>query len=269
MLVQLVCRMRSSIVEWEYIPEGWTYGDTHPEVKGWNVSDVLEEYKRKWPQFAEMVQQTGPLGVAHESALTTNEDIKSHNAIISFAYVLALAVHKRDALSMLDWGGGIGHYYLLARTLLPGVKIEYHCKDVPLLAEYGRQLFPEQHFYTDESCLQLSYDLVMASTSLHYSKDWQITLQKLSGAARNYLYIANIPMVEQVPSFVFLQRAYQYGYNTEYLAWCLNRNELLAAAQQAGLTLVRQFIYGHQPPIRGAPEQNTFRGFLFQAQLKA
>jgi putative methyltransferase (TIGR04325 family) len=255
-------------VEWDYIPEGWAYADSHPEVKGWNVLDVLEVYKRKWPKFVAMVQETGPLGVAHESDLTTNEDIKNHNTIITFAYVLALAAHKRDALSMLDWGGGIGHYCLLAQTLLRDVKIDYHCKDVPLLAEYGRQLFPEQHFYADESCLECTYDFVMASTSMHYSEEWQTLLQRLTGATRDYLYIANLPIVQRVPSFVFLQRPYHYGYNTEYLAWCLNRTEFLRTAELAGLTLAREFIYGHEPFIRGAPEQNVYRGYLFQTHPK-
>jgi hypothetical protein len=137
-----------------------------------------------------------------------------------------------------------------------------------LIPEYGGQLFPEQHFYADESCLERTYDFVMASTSLHYSQDWQTLLQQLAGATRNYLYIANLPTVKRVSSFVFLQRPYHYGYNTEYLAWCLNRTEFLRTAECAGLTLAREFIYGHEPLIRGAPEQNMYRGYLFQTHPK-
>jgi len=252
--------------EWEYIPEGWAYPRTHPEVKGWNVQGVLETYKQKWPQFVRMVQGTGPLGVAHESALTTNEDIYSHNTILTFAYTLALAARQKDRLSMLDWGGGIGHYYLLAQALLPDVEIEYHCKDVPLLAEHGASLFPDAHFYTDDACLKRSYDFVLASTSLQYSEDWRTLAQNLTGASSAYLYIANLPTVKQAPSFVFVQRPYQYGYNTEYLAWCLNYAEFLHIMEQAGLHLLREFVYGHQPFIHHAPEQNIYRGYLFQTR---
>ena len=256
---------RRSVVEWEYIPEGWAYAQTHPEVKGWNVRDVLETYRRKWPQFVAMVQGTGPLGVAHESSLTANEDIVSHNTMMTFAYVLALAAHRKDRLSMLDWGGGIGHYYLLAQVLLPGVEIEYHCKDVPVLCEHGAQLFPQQHFYTNELCFDRSYDFVLASGSLHFTEDWQTLVQRLAGATQEYLYIANLPSVERASSFVFVQRPYQYGYNTEYLAWCLNRTEFLRTAERAGLELAREFIYGHRPFIHHAPEQNVYRGYLFRA----
>jgi len=259
---------RQSRVEWEYIPEGWAYAETHSEVKGWNVQDVLGAYKKKWPEFVAMVQGTGPLGMVHESALTTNEDLTSHNTMMAFAYVLALAAHKKDRLSMLDWGGGIGHYYLLAQALLPRVEIEYHCKDVPVLCEYGVQLFPQQHFYPDERCFDHVYDFVMASTSMHYMKEWQPLLQRLASATSGYLYIANLPSVQQASSFVFIQRPYQYGYNTEYLAWCLNRTEFLHTAELAGLDLVREFVYGHQPFIHGAPEQNTYRGYLFRGTSK-
>lgn len=257
-----------SRVEWEYIPEGWAYAEKHPEVKGWNVHDVLETYKKKWPQFVAMVQGSLPLGIAHESALTTNEDITSHNTIMTFGYALALAARHRDSLAILDWGGGIGHYYLLSQALLPDVEIEYHCKDVPILCQYGAQIFPDQHFHQDESCFNRAYDFVLASTSMQYTEEWKPLLKKLASVTSDYLYIANLPTVQQASSFVFIQRPYQYGYNTEYLAWCLNRTEFLQTAERAGLKLVREFISGHQPFIQGAPEQNVYRGYLFRATSK-
>ncbi len=250
--------------EWQYIPEGWAYADTHSEVKGWNVQDVLETYKSKWQKFVEMVQGTGPLGVAHESDLVSNADLNSHNTMMAFGYALALAGQKRDILSFLDWGGGIGHYYVLACAMLPNVKIEYHCKDVPLLAEYGAQLFPDQHFYSDETCLERTFEFVMASTSLHYSEDWQKVLAGLAKATKNYLYITRLPTVLHAPSFVFIQRPYLYGYNTEYLGWCLNKDGFVRAAQNSGLELVREFVIGERPVIANAPEQCQYRGFLFR-----
>lgn len=250
--------------EWEYVPEGWTYIQTHPKIKGWNVQDVLETYKRKWPKFVAMVRGTGPLGIAHESGLTTNTDIYSHNTIMAFAYTLALAARKKDRLSVLDWGGGIGHYYLIAQTLLSDVDIEYHCKDVPLLCAYGEHLFPNQFFYTDDRCFDRTYDFVLASTSIHYAVEWRVLLKNLADACGEYLYIANMPTVQQSPSFVFVQRPYQYGYNTEYLAWCLNRTEFLSAATDSDLKLVREFVYGYEPLIDSAPEQNMYRGYLFR-----
>jgi putative methyltransferase (TIGR04325 family) len=185
---------------------------------------------------------------------------------MTFGYVLSVASRDLSGLKMLDWGGGIGHYYQLARQLHPWLEIDYHCKDVPLLAEHGRKTFPQQHFYADESCLENAYDLVMASGSLQFSEDWKGVLGRLAAAARGHLYLTLLPIVEHVPSFVFVQRPYAYGYDTEYLGWCLNRDELLAAARDHSLYLVRELVMGHQPLIVGAKEQNLYRGFLFSKQ---
>lgn len=265
-VIDLVRRLQSELsnrAEWEYIPRGWDYARLHPEIKGWNVQDVLEAYQQKWPQFVAMLNGTGPLGLAHESTLTTDQDIISHNIMMTFAYALTLASRMKDRISFLDWGGGIGHYYLLAQKVLPDVAIDYHCKDVPVLCRYGAKLFPNQNFYEDESCLECTYDFVMASTSMHYTENWCALLLKLAQATSGYLYIANLPIVLKSPSFVFVQRPYRYGYNTEYLAWCLNRNELLKTAERGNLKLIREFIGGHRPHIKQAPEQNLYRGFLF------
>lgn len=252
------------VAEWEYVPEGWAYAETHPAVKGWNVQDILETYKRKWPKFVKMIEGSSALGIAHESELANNADLSAHNTMMAFGYALALASHKYDTLSFLDWGGGIGHYFVLAKALVPGVEIEYYCKDVPLLASYGAQLFPQAHFYSDDSCLAASYDLVMASASLHYAEDWRGLVTRLGRATRRFLYIANLPTILKSPSFVFVQRPYAYGYNTEYLGWCLNRQEIIEHIEGQGLELVREFVYGHKPVILNAPEQNEYRGYLFR-----
>jgi putative methyltransferase (TIGR04325 family) len=255
-------------IEWEYIPEGWDYAKAHPEVRGWNVPEILERYKQKWSSFVAFMENNETLGISHESELTSNTDIKFHNINMTFAYVFTLAAHKKEKITMLDWGGGIGHYYLLAKTLLPKVQIEYHCKDVPQLAEYGAQLFPEHHFYPDDSCLKRTYDFVMASTSLQYVEDWQSLLSGLAKATKKYLYITGLPIVLNVPSFVFIQRPYSYGYNTEYLGWCLNKKEFLSCAERQGIKLIREFIVGDKPHIQFAPEQNEYRGFLFERTIK-
>lgn len=252
-------------IEWEYIPEGWAYAKTHHEVKGWNVQDILDKYKKKWPHFIEKAKGINSLGFVHESNLTTNSNIHDHNTIMTFAYALALAAQNLKTLSLLDWGGGIGHYALLSKALLPDIPIDYHCKDVPKLANYGAKLFPQYHFYTDDSCFARSYDFVMASTSIHYIENWQALFASLARVTSRYLYIANLPTVLQAPSFVFIQRPYTYGYNTEYLSWCLNQDEFLAYAEGTEVELVRMFTYGHRPIIHNAPEQNEYRGFLFRS----
>lgn len=250
--------------EWEYVPQGWAAQKTDSKLTGWNVPSVREAYARKWPQFLESVRGPGPLGLSPEAEGTDRTDTLFHNILISFGYALALATRFQNAVSLLDWGGGIGHYYILSQALVPGLEIDYHCKDVSVLAEYGQTLFPQAHFYSDDRCLERQYDFVLASTSLHYSPDWAATLRSLAAATAGHLFITRLPITRDASSYVFVQRPYQYGYGTEYLGWCLNRAEFLNAATGAGMKLVREFVLGERPPIHNAPGPCEYRGFLFQ-----
>jgi putative methyltransferase (TIGR04325 family) len=255
---------RLGLPEWEYVPEGWERQKVDPLIKGWNVAGVLESYKAKWPLFVKALEGSSPLGISHEATAITTADYSPHNTLMAYAYVLALAARKKEAVSILDWGGGIGHYYLISKAVLPDVEILYHCKDLPILCGHGRELFPEAQFYEDESFLERRYDLVLVSTSLQYSEEWSRVLRQLASVAEDYLFVTRLPVVFHNPSFVVLQRAYQYGYDTEYLGWFLNRDDFLRCAVDAGMRLIREFLIMERPFVRGAPEQGEYRGFLFE-----
>jgi len=261
------CRSRLSLSEpeWEYIPEGWERQRVDPHIKGWNVARVLEACKAKWPAFVKALEGNGPLGVSHEATTISTDNYSFHNTIMCYAYVLTLTARSKERVSILDWGGGIGHYYLISKAVLPGVEILYHCKDLPVLCAHGRKLFPEARFYEDESFLEQSYDLVLASASLHYSEKWSHRFRQLASVTKSQMYVTRLPVVFHSPSFVVLQRAYNFGYDTEYLGWFLNRDEFLQCASDAGMRLMREFLIDERPSfVYGAPELGEYRGFLFQ-----
>ncbi|MFN5979633.1 MAG: hypothetical protein ACK45W_10000, partial [Pseudanabaena sp.] len=120
-------------------------------------------------------------------------------------------------------------------------------------------------FYTDESCLDRTYEFVLASTSLHYSQDWVNTFKGLAKATSGYLFVTRLPILQNSKSYVMVQRPYQYGYDTEYLGWCLNKQEFLNVANSLGLVLVREFFAQSSEFIYGAPEQPQYFGFLFKS----
>lgn len=251
--------------EWEYVPAGWNSTDSR--IKGWNVASVVKAQRAKWPEFMRLMSGTGPLGVAHESWCPSEQNHSAHNTHMSFAYVLALAAQQGVRVSMLDWGCGLGHYYVIGKALLPGVSFEYCGKDLPLICEAARVALPEATFCDDEvTCFARTYDLVMASTSLQYMEHWRETVRKLAGVCRRYLYLARVPIVNRVPSFVVVQRPHSYGYDTEYLCWYFNRSEFLDHMKSIGLELVREFINFDRVIVRGAPENGEYRNFLFRAQ---
>ncbi|MEP7288289.1 MAG: methyltransferase, TIGR04325 family [Chloroflexota bacterium] len=250
--------------EWEYVPEQWARAKRDPKIKGWNVQAVLDAYINKWPAFVESLNSTYPLGLSPEADPSQKLDLSSHNISMTYGYTLALAAQHKTQIQMLDWGGGIGHYYLIGQKLLPNVQIDYHCKDLPLLAEYGQKLFPEAHFYVDDSWRNRQYDFVLASSSLQYSEDWKKSFAQLAECTADYLFVTRLPVVHHVPSYVMVQRPYQYGYDTEYLGWCINRTEIIDYSRTLGLELVREFVIEYPPVIQGAPEQCDYWGFLFR-----
>ena len=257
---------KQQYIEWEYVPEGWDASQTDPNIKGWNVESVLDTYKANWPNFLKSLEGTLPFGISPESGLENRTNLIHHNLMMTYAYALSLSTRQKSSISMLDWGGAIGHYYLISQKLLPDLEIDYHCKDVPVLAEYGRSLLPQAHFYSDDTCLEKKYDFVLVSGSFQYFQDWVSGLEKLANATAGYLFVTRLPIVQEVPSFVIVQRPYQYGYNTEYLGLCFNRGEFLQYAQKNGLELMREFVVEELPLIHRAPEQPEHWGFLFRKE---
>jgi putative methyltransferase (TIGR04325 family) len=247
--------------EWEFVPEGWAR-----PARGWDVEEIAEAYRAKWPSFRDAVEAAGPLGVNHETPLgcpVLRDDRDAQQTVLVFAYALLRAARGRDRLSLLDWGGGPGHYAVLAHALAPGLELDYHSRDLPALVALGSELLPQHSFHADDSCLERRYDLVVASSSLQYAEDWRGTLARLAGATGGFLLVTRVPLALRAPSFVILQRVQRYGYGTEYLGWVFNRGELLAAAAAAGLALAREFVLPAWLSAAGAPEDPVeHRAFL-------
>lgn len=254
--------------EWEYVPEGWSKQESR--IKGWNEQSIVETQRLRWPTFLRTIEGTGPLGIAHEAPTPTLGGWEAHNTLMSYAYVLTLAARKQDGLTILDWGGGAGHYYVITKALLPDLNLEYHCYDTPLLCQLGRELLPEGNFHDKmEEVFEKQYDLVLASSSLQYFENWSDILRGLAGVAGRFLYVTRVPIVNRVPSFVVVQRPYAYGYKTEYLGWALNRQEFLDCTDHSGMELLREFLIQERPFVQGAPEQWESRGFLFRPRRVA
>jgi putative methyltransferase (TIGR04325 family) len=255
--------------EWEYAPEGWgrVVHGTDEQGGGWRDDAVARAYQRKWPLFLEAIAGEGPLGASHEvpeNHTIDRDDVVQQNAVLAFAYAISRAAMGRDRLSALDWGGALGHYYLFARRLFPDLHLDYHCRELPAVAAAGRALLPEVTFHDTDQCFQRRYGLVLASNSLQYVERWRDLLLQLTGAAERWLFLSRVPLTAEHSSFVVLQRAYAYGYESEYLGWVFNRQELLLAARDAGLALERELALRGNWPIQGAPAEASQAAFLLR-----
>jgi putative methyltransferase (TIGR04325 family) len=262
---RLTSRLRSSRApEWEYVPEGWSRA--RGDLRGWDDPSVLEAYRTKVDVYRDSLAGTGPFAYCSAAELELGvPSVGEQNVALIFAYALLQASRNSKHVSVLDWGGGLGAYRAVARAVLPlGVDLEYHCKEVPRIADYGRRAVSEVTFWDDDSCLDRTYDLVFASSSLQYSEDWRGVLRGLAQATSDALLVSRVPIVQEHASFVVLQRAYSYRFETEYLGWALNRRELLDVAAGAGVHLDREFVLGFRPDVVGAPEQDEVWSFLFR-----
>lgn len=250
---------REDLPAWEYVPEGWAR-----PAKGRDLEAVARAYRAAWPEYLAAIRAPNPLGVHYETARVTTGDVPAHNLLVAFAYVVALAARGRSRLSVLDWGGGLGHFWALARSVVPGLDLEYHVSETPAVCAQGREVAPDVVFHEDESCLEGGYDLVVASASLQYAEDWSRLLDRLAGATQSHLYVAQVPVALSAPSFVVLRRGSADGSETECLGWVLNRHEFLAYAAGSGVSLAREFLLDTRFSADGAPETPVeHRGFLF------
>lgn len=238
-------------------------------LTGWDDPSVAETQAARWNGFVARTNGTAPLGLSSESDPRFPADEAAHNTVMVFAYALARAAHGLERMTLLDWGGGLGQYGVLARALLPEVAVEYHCRDLPGLVKRGRALQPDTRFHEDDGCLARRYDLVLASSSLQYHEPWRETLARLAGATGRFLLVTRLPVVLEAPSYVVIQRPHAHGYRTAYPGWVLNRTELLDAAGASGLRCVREFLILEHPRIPGAPAPCHYRGFLFTPDAEA
>jgi putative methyltransferase (TIGR04325 family) len=241
---------RAPVPALEYLPGGWGSAPP-PEAgeNGWDVDSTASGTACERAQFESSLANGAPLGIAHE-----------HNLHVSFAYALALVAGGKSSISVLDWGAGLGQYSHVAKAALPGIDIDYHCKEVPVLAKAGEQRAAAATWHTDDSCLQASYDLVFASGSPQYAKDWEELLAKLAAASRDYLLLTRIPVVVNSQNFAVMQRVY----GSRMVFWVFRQSEFIDVVRRQGFELVREFLVQDWPPVHDAPEQCELRGWLFR-----
>ncbi len=247
---------------WEMVPNTDVAWTGH---QGWSHESIAGTQRRKWRDFLESVEGPRPLGRSHEAPTDAAPDVGPHNTIMSFAYALGRAAMGKQRVSVLDWGGGVGHYFVYARKLFPEIDMEFVIKDLPGLCEIGRELLPGATFVSSETqALSRHYDLVFASSSLHYTRDCYDLLGRLCDSAERWLMLTRLPIVEEHDDFVVIQRPHAYGYMTEYAGWFLNRRRLIDFVTGRGFVLDREFLVAERPHVPNAPEQAQYGGFLFR-----
>lgn len=240
-----------------YAPQGWA--TELPPESGSEKARVkfLASERRVCDSLIRRIQDGQPLLIE-----PNEKDSASDTQInyLTYVYVLSLAAHDKQSLKILDYGGSLADYYWIGKALCPGFELEYHCKELPIVAEEGRKVSPTVIWHTDDDCLDERYDVVMSSGCLPYLLNWDAFLRQAASAVRGYLFLSQIPTVERAPSYLAVQRA--HGMTMFYQVF--NKADVLTTVQSTGLHLIREFVMCQHPPVVNAPEQPAFRGWLFR-----
>ena len=244
-----------------YAPRGWNTALPPRSELLYESEKVIREERESWaPLLGRARRGSLPLASTDDGADPVTV-VGDHNAYMTFGYVAALAARNRSSLSILDYGGNLGYFQSLAKALLPGVQIDYHCKELPAMVRAGREQHPDITWHVDDACLDEKYDLIMFSGSLQYIQPWRELLARASRAIRGYVYVTALSISARAPSYVAIQ--HYLGATMHYAV--INRDDLKSAFRDANLRLIREFwVAEHMPIENGAPGQPGYFGALLQ-----
>ena len=244
-------------LEWEYIGGSWPSPRMY---RGWNVQSVVERQRSGWADVAQSRLGTGPLA---DGDLVRTQHVDELG--------LCLGPGRRwDKKGSLFWTGA-------------GALGSTGCLHAPFTRERRSTTSVATSLYWQtlvDDCLAMrpfmtttkmrcrrTYDFVTASSSLQYVRELARTAGRpRTRRPRACLLITRQPFVDEVRSFVVVQRPHLYGYDTEYPGWVLNKRRFPGRGHDVGMRQVREFVTGERPYVARAPEQPVYRGFLFERQ---
>jgi putative methyltransferase (TIGR04325 family) len=219
---------------------------------------------QRWPAFEAALRAPQPLAMAHEHPDPGQPQMWAEHHWLTLLYVAGRAQHD-GVLELLDWGGGLGHLALVLREALPKLQLRYHLHDLPAFCEYARKRLPDATVHgSADNALARSYDLVIASGSIHYVQDWRGLLAGLAKSSRKDLLLLRLPTVTTSDSYVFVQRVPNLGYDAEFFGWCLRKDEVIDFVTAQGLVLEREFLSLEGAPVVGASEAGKYVGLWFR-----
>lgn len=147
---------------------------------------LTELVAAKGKQFAETLQ-------------TTNELDYSHLRIL----LAVVGSPSSTTLRVLDFGGGSGTHYWVAKKLLGNdVELDWRVVETPAMVEAVTKYAlanEELTFYSDvqEAVSDATFDAVYASSSIHYTPDPYATLELLCTIPSKRLIITRTPMADE------------------------------------------------------------------------
>lgn len=192
------------------------------------------------------------------------ERVISTRAIRLLAAIeMALRDHENGTLHVVDFGGALGGHYVELRPYLPA-GVDWEVVELPLTARVGRDTFGSHELRFSERTEDLSpgpIDIVLASSSLHYTRSPWESLRSLLALEPNWLLIDRQPLIADGERLT-VQTVPPTIYDARYPAWFLSERRLRKA-----LTGWTPALHWYLPEEQAVLDDTLvpYQGFLFRA----
>jgi putative methyltransferase (TIGR04325 family) len=111
-------------------------------------------------------------------------------------YGLLLAVNK-NKINIVDFGGGPGTHYTIARKILPDVQFEWNIIETPKFVEEARKRNnSEIKFFSELGSITSLIDIMFTSSALQYTPDPIKSLSSIVERKARYLIITRTPFTQ-------------------------------------------------------------------------
>ena len=111
-------------------------------------------------------------------------------------YGLLLAVNK-NKINIVDFGGGPGTHYTIARKILPNIQFEWNIIETPKFVEEAKkQNNSEIKFFSELNSVTSLIDIMFTSSALQYTPDPIKSLSSIVEKKAKYLIITRTPFTQ-------------------------------------------------------------------------
>jgi len=178
-LLDLVARRRPSAKTYE------TYEAALADADSYEDPLLTELVAAKGKQFAENLQSTNELDYSHLRIL-----------------LALVGSPTSQPLRILDFGGGSGTHYWVAKKLLgESVELDWRVVETPAMVEAVKRYElanNELTFYSNvqDATAGVTFDAVYASSSIHYTPEPYKTLEELCNVSSRRLIITRTPIAD-------------------------------------------------------------------------
>jgi putative methyltransferase (TIGR04325 family) len=167
-----------------------------------------------------------------------NETAGTGNADVLLGQIIAHVAQGRRRISVLDWRGGVGQNYFVAKASAADIELDWHVFEARAYCDYGKALDSPVQFHEAPAAVERQrYDLVFVRGTLGFDPDWRSTLAELFGAAERALFLAPV-FVHERSTFVAANHPPEWRSGAGIDTWIFGETDFQAAATDAGLTAV-------------------------------